>query len=161
MTNLFKATDIGKMKEAGVLVLKAKQLIAAAKPVNSICQEMHESIGKLVQSTGASIQAAILLPKSDNRYFLLINPGSYHFSQLKSKNTMEGALLQRKIADFGEKYGKIDFPPKLRPVPAKPVLFDICGNKMVNYPSLDDRVEKKKEAKKAGWGISSWWGGNN
>ena len=68
--------------------------------------------------------------------------------------------MQRKLVDFGAQYGKIDFPPKLRPVPAKPVLFDICGNKMLNYPTLVDRVEKKQEAKKGGgWGLSSWWGG--
>merc|ERR1712123_529978 len=141
-----QAAEIGKMKEAGVLVLKAKQLIGAASPKNDICIEMHQSIGKLVQSTGASIQAAILLPKADN-------------SQLKTKKNVEGAQLQRKLVDFGSQYGKIDFPPKLRPVPAKPVLFDICGNKMLNYPQLADRVEKNQEAKKGGWGLSSWWGG--
>ena len=59
------------MKEAGVLVLKAKQLIGAAVPKNDICIEMHQSIGKLIQSTGASIQAAILLPKADNRFNLI------------------------------------------------------------------------------------------
>ena len=68
-----QAAEIGKMKEAGVLVLKAKQLINSANPVNQICREMHESIGKLVQSTGASIQAAILLPKSDTRYIRVDN----------------------------------------------------------------------------------------
>ena len=87
-----QAAEIGKMKEAGVLVLKAKQLINSANPVNQICREMHESIGKLVQSTGASIQAAILLPKSDTRYIRVDNklqrlPEDILFSRTNSNGT--------------------------------------------------------------------------
>ncbi len=56
----------------------------------------------------------------------------------------------------------VPLPPDFEPVPCKPLFFDIALG-MVQFPSLDDHIEKKKEGA-AGGGISGlvkgWlWGG--
>lgn len=143
-----QSQEFGKIKEAGVLILKARDLIKKAQPS---CQASKKIQGKLVgsiQSASALIQAAILLPA-----------GTSSSSSKLSDSEIDKRGVLTKIDAFGSKFGKIDFPPKLTPVPAKPVLFDISGIKLVEYPNLDAKVEKKKEVKK-GWGLGSWWGGS-
>jgi signal recognition particle subunit SRP68 len=54
-------------------------------------------------------------------------------------------------------------PPDFEPVPCKPLFFDIALG-MVQFPNLDDRIEKKKESGAPGGGLSGFvkgwlWGG--
>ena len=72
-----------------------------------------------IQSASALIQAAILLPAQGTS-------GSSQTSGL-TESEIDKRKVGNKISNFGSKFGKIDFPPKLTPVPAKPVLFDIGG----------------------------------
>jgi len=52
-------------------------------------------------------------------------------------------------------------PPPMTPVPCKPLFFDLAFNN-INFPSLEDKIEKKKEAPAAGGilgGVKGWlWG---
>ena len=52
----------------------------------------------------------------------------------------------------------VPFPPEFQPVPVKPFFFDIALNH-VEFPSLEDKLEKQN----AGAGITGflrgWWGG--
>jgi len=145
-----QALEIGKVKEAGVLSLKASELISAVNPTNQHCKKLSAKMGQLIQSNSALIQAAILLPQTATSG--AVKPSSQGANMDKDQ-------VLRKISDFGSRFGKLEFPPKLVPVPAKPVLFDIGGNKLAEFPNLDSRVEKKKEQKK-GW-LGGWWGGSN
>ncbi|CAL4191692.1 unnamed protein product, partial [Meganyctiphanes norvegica] len=52
-------------------------------------------------------------------------------------------------------------PPAMTPVPCKPLFFDLAFNN-INFPSLEDKIEKKKEAPAAAGilgGVKGWlWG---
>jgi len=68
-------------------------------------------------------------------------------------------VLFAKLTEFGSSFGTIEFPPMLTPIPAKPTLFDIAGDKVVTFPSLEEKVEKKKvESKGIIGGIGGWLG---
>ena len=54
------------------------------------------------------------------------------------------------------------FPPDFEPIPTKPLFFDVALS-LVDMPSLDDKIEQKKQAN-AGGGLTGmvkgWlWGG--
>ncbi|XP_003725432.3 signal recognition particle subunit SRP68 [Strongylocentrotus purpuratus] len=55
----------------------------------------------------------------------------------------------------------VAFPPAFKPVPCKPLFFDIALNHL-EFPSLEDKLETNKAANaKGGIGgfLSGWWGG--
>ena len=67
--------------------------------------------------------------------------------------------MLKNLGDFGAQFGTIEFPPALKPIPAKATLFDIAGDKgftplgtvsnpflVFNFPNLEDKVEKKQSA---------------
>ena len=47
-------------------------------------------------------------------------------------------VIFQKLTDFGSNYGTIEFPPMLTPIPAKPTLFDIAGDKGLGFHICDD-----------------------
>ena len=50
------------------------------------------------------------------------------------------------------------FPPDFQPVPCKPLFFDLALS-LVQFPSLDDRVEQKVQSGITGL-VKGWlWGG--
>ena len=66
-------------------------------------------MGQLIQSNSALIQAAILLPQT-------ATSGAVKASSSQGANMDKDQVL-RKISDFGSRFGKLEFPPKLVPVP--------------------------------------------
>ena len=46
-------------------------------------------------------------------------------------------VIFQKLTDFGSNYGTIEFPPMLTPIPAKPTLFDIAGDKGLGFHIFD------------------------
>ncbi|XP_046407107.1 signal recognition particle subunit SRP68 [Ischnura elegans] len=59
----------------------------------------------------------------------------------------------------------IHLPPDFRPVPCKPLFFDLALN-FVEFPELDDKLETKKQAASAGLtgfvkGLWGWGGGSS
>lgn len=50
-----------------------------------------------------------------------------------------------------------EFPPKFKPIPCKPLFFDLALNQ-VDFPPLDDRVEQKKGGGITGF-VRGWLGG--
>ena len=103
-----QALEIGKVKEAGVLSLKASELISTVNPTNENCKKLSAKMGQLIQSNSALIQAAILLPQT-------ATSGAVKTSSQGANMDKEQVL--RKISDFGSRFGKLEFPPKLVPVP--------------------------------------------
>ena len=67
-------------------------------------------MGQLIQSNSALIQAAILLPQT-------ATSGAVKSSSQGTNMDKEQVL--RKISDFGSRFGKLEFPPKLVPVPGR------------------------------------------
>ena len=67
-------------------------------------------MGQLIQSNSALIQAAILLPQTATSG--AVKPSSQGAN-------MDKEQVLRKISDFGSRFGKLEFPPKLVPVPGK------------------------------------------
>ena len=67
-------------------------------------------MGQLIQSNSALIQAAILLPQT-------ATSGAVKASSQGANMDKEQVL--RKISDFGSRFGKLEFPPKLVPVPGR------------------------------------------
>jgi len=140
-----QAQEVRKFTEAGALILKSKNLLAEAKPTKEISIELKNDLIQLVRSQAATIQAAILLPQAT--------------PTIKENGVEKGVLLQ-KLTEVGSTYGTIQFPPMLTPVPAKPTLFDIAGDKVLEFPSLEGKVEKKQvESTKGITGrIGGWLG---
>ena len=104
---------------------------------------MKNDLTQLVRSQSATIQAAILLPQATPTVkgkisFVLqkrsefqifnFNHGCFKTCFILDNNVEKGVLLQ-KLNEVGSTYGTIQFPPMLTPVPAKPTLFDIAGDK--------------------------------
>ena len=50
-----------------------------------------------------------------------------------TENGVEKGVLLQKLTEVGSTYGTIQFPPMLTPVPAKPTLFDIAGDKGTDF----------------------------
>lgn len=139
-----QAQEHRKFKEAGALILKSKNLISESKPEKEISIQLKSKLNQLIQSNAATIQAAILLPQA---------------SQTLKETGMEKDAIFQKLTDFGSNYGTIEFPPMLTPIPAKPTLFDIAGDKVLDFPSLEHKVEKKQtEAKGITGRIGGWLG---
>jgi len=67
-------------------------------------------MGQLIQSNSALIQAAILLPQTATSG--AVKPSSQGANMDKDQ-------VLRKISDFGSRFGKLEFPPKLVPVPGR------------------------------------------
>lgn len=53
----------------------------------------------------------------------------------------------------------VTFPPDFEPVPAKPLFFDLALS-LVQFPSLEDRIEQKQQASGISGYLKGWlWGG--
>lgn len=130
-----QAQESRKYKEAGALILKSKSLLAAATPEKTGSKILKEKLTKLIQSNAASIQASILLPQG---------------STTTKESGLEKDALFKRLTEYGSKFGTIEFPPMLTPIPGKPTLFDIAGDKAFDFPSLDNKVEKKVDAPAGG-----------
>jgi len=50
------------------------------------------------------------------------------------------------------------FPPDFEPIPAKPLFFDLALN-LVQFPSLEDKVEQKPQAGGITGYFKGWWFG--
>ena len=50
------------------------------------------------------------------------------------------------------------FPPDFEPVPAKPLFFDLALN-LIQFPSLEDRVEQKPQGGGITGYFKGWWFG--
>merc|ERR1712037_645700 len=62
LSSSFQAYETGKLKEAGALILKARQLLEASEPKRETTKTLHSTISSKVQSSSSSIQAALVLP---------------------------------------------------------------------------------------------------
>ena len=52
----------------------------------------------------------------------------------------------------------VHFPPDFEPIPAKPLFFDLALSH-VEFPSLDDKVEQKKQQGGLTGFVKGWLGG--
>jgi len=53
----------------------------------------------------------------------------------------------------------IKFPPEFEPIPAKPLFFDLALS-LVQFPSLEDKMEQKQQAGGLTGYFKGWlWGG--
>jgi len=59
-----QAQEHRKLKEAGALILRSKKLLEQAKPAKAMSIELKTSLSQMIQSSAATIQAAILLPQA-------------------------------------------------------------------------------------------------
>lgn len=66
LLNSFQAYETGKLKEAGALILKARQLLDASEPKRETTKTLHSTISSQVQSSSSSIQAALVLPATQS-----------------------------------------------------------------------------------------------
>ena len=67
---------------------------------------------------------------------------------------------------LSKKPNLVPFPPDFEPIPAKPLFFDLALSH-VEFPSLDDKLEQKKQGGGItglvkGWGgwLGGWGGGS-
>lgn len=73
-----------------------------------------------------------------------------------SKAALLSKTLQERLHEFdagdpGDHHKLIDFPPALRPIACKPLLFDIALNN-IEFPDLDEKAGKKgKSGEGGGW----------
>jgi len=126
-----QAHETGKLKEAGALILKARQLLEKSEPKRETTKTLHSTISSQVQSSSSSIQAALVLPATQS---------------IKKDSTFDKENVLKNLGDFGAQFGTFEFPPALKPIPAKATLFDIAGDKVFAFPNLEDKVEKKQAA---------------
>jgi hypothetical protein len=54
---------------------------------------------------------------------------SIPFYKLISDSSFDKENVLKNLGDFGAQFGTIEFPPALKPIPAKSTLFDIAGDK--------------------------------
>lgn len=60
---------------------------------------------------------------------------------------------------LGKKPNLTQFPPDFEPVPSKPLFFDVALSK-VDFPSLEEKLETKKQAGGISGLVKGWlWGG--
>ena len=158
LLNPFKAYETGKLKEAGALILKARQLLDASEPKRETTKTLHSTISSHVQSSSSSIQAALVLPATQSTKKGQNDP-SFVFLRVIIDSSFDKENVLKNLGDFGAQFGTIEFPPALKPIPAKATLFDIAGDKgwiklkilsnffsVFNFPNLEDKVEKKQSA---------------
>ena len=90
-------------------------------------------MGQLIQSNSALIQAAILLPQT-------ATSGAVKASSQGANMDKEQVL--RKISDFGSRFGKLEFPPKLVPVPGR--FSNCCILIGLNWHSISISLKTNK-----------------
>jgi hypothetical protein len=77
---------------------------------------------RLLQS---KLRLCFLLPSRLKK----VEKTSIHFFKLISDSSFDKENVLKNLGDFGAQFGTIEFPPALKPIPAKSTLFDIAGDK--------------------------------
>jgi len=85
-------------------------------------------------------------------------------SSINSESAKEKRRLMDRLDDYYEDPSLVSqqpriaqFPPDFKPIPCKPLFFDLALNQ-VEFPSLDDKIEQKKGGGITGF-VRGWLGG--
>ncbi|XP_071479456.1 signal recognition particle subunit SRP68-like [Diadema antillarum] len=127
------------------------------RPVKNEMTELDELIQQ-VNGVKYSAQAASILDSEEVTDSL---------AKLSVTPTANSAPVSQRLGQYlsaaevnPAKPNLVPFPPDFKPVPCKPLFFDIALNH-VEFPSLEEKLETKKAAPGAGIGgfLRGWWGG--
>ncbi|XP_063961502.1 signal recognition particle subunit SRP68-like [Lytechinus pictus] len=123
--------------------------------------ELDELI-KQINGVKYSAHAASILDSSE------VSESMAKLSIAASSSSDSSAPISERLGDYRPasevdpaKPNLVAFPPPFKPVPCKPLFFDIALNHL-EFPSLEEKLETNKAANaKGGIGgfLSGWWGG--